>query len=291
MVDINSRNAIIPSIHSKYLQLRSPKYKIHYFEQGEGEVILCLHGNPTWSFYFRHLPKYLSKNYKIIAYDHIGSGYSSRPKCFKYRLQDHIDILNEFIEAKKLKKFHLLVHDWGGAIGLGWAKDNIKKIDKLIITNSAAFYSKDIPKRIALLKLPIVGKFLMQKLNIFALASTVMASYKGLDKETKKLLLAPTKKINNRIGITKFVEDIPTGKSHPSYITLKTIEASLKNINVPTALMWGLQDFCFHREFLSTWKKIYPHAKVFAYKEAGHFLFEDVKHSICSDINKFLSKS
>ena len=118
-------------------------------------------------------------------------------------------------------------------------------------------------------------------------ASYVCSGLK-LPTDSKDLLLLPTKHYKDRIGIAKFVEDIPLTDGHPSYNTLKQIELSLPKIKVPILLMWGMKDFCFHKGFLDTWLSFFGHAKVNTYKDAGHFLLDDVKEKFGSDLCRFL---
>ena len=123
---------------SHYFNLEDSQ-RLHYLDEGSGDVILMLHGNPTWSYYYRHLIKTLSKNYRVIAPDHIGCGLSSKPQDYNYNLSNHIHNVEKLIEKLGIKKFSLVVHDWGGAIGLGLATKYPSRLQKLIILNTAAF--------------------------------------------------------------------------------------------------------------------------------------------------------
>ncbi len=266
----------------------SKKLNLHYVDEGEGEPVLMLHGNPTWSFYFRNMISELKKTHRAIAVDHIGSGLSSKPQDYSYLLEDHIRNLNRLVEHLNLKKITLLVHDWGGAIGLGWAVRNLERIKKIIITNTAAFPSQDIPKRIAILKTPFLGEKAIRSLNLFAWPATFMATSKGLSPAVKKGLLAPYTSPKDRVGIAKFVKDIPLNLTHPSYKSLESIGKQLQNVCCPILILWGMKDFCFHEKFLKKWISIYPHAKVEKFAQAGHYLFEDEPKATLSQIQQFL---
>ena len=276
---------------SHYLPIDSLSNRIHYISEGQGETILCIHGNPTWSFYFRHVVQGLKQTHHVIAYDHIGSGLSTKPQQYNYSLQQHIDNLDQFINKLKLKELTILVHDWGGAIGLGWATKNRHKVKRIIITNTAAYLCKDIPKRIALLKTPFIGELLIRQFNVFSKSALFMASYNKLSKEAKKGLLHPYNSFKNRIGIARFVQDIPIKKTHPSYHVLANIEEQLPQLKSPTLILWGMHDFCFHQGFLKKWQSIYPSARTVTYHKASHYLFEDVPNEINTEIKTFMSQS
>ncbi|MBC61131.1 MAG: alpha/beta hydrolase [Zetaproteobacteria bacterium] len=263
--------------------------KIHYIDEGSGETIVFVHGNPTWSFYFRNLCQALRSNYRVVALDHLGCGKSDKPTDYSYCLKNHINNFSEFMKSLNLnKKVNLFVHDWGGPIGLGWATQNKDKVKRIILSNTAAFTSKDIPKRIALLKTPFLGELCIRKFNLFSRFALYMASYKGLSKAAKKGLLAPYDSFENRIGVSRFVQDIPISKSHPSFETLKNIEKNLQNLNIPTLLLWGMKDFCFHSGFLKKWMKVYPHAKKVEFNKAGHYLLEDEFKNVYEELLGFV---
>ena len=132
----------------------------HYLDEGEGMPILMLHGNPTWSFYFRNCVKQLSsKGFRCIVPDHIGCGLSDKPQNYPYTLERRIEDVERLMDHLGIEKMHLIVHDWGGAIGMGFAGRHSDKIDRIAILNSGAFLSKHIPKRIAFLKIPILAVF------------------------------------------------------------------------------------------------------------------------------------
>ena len=101
---------------------------MHYVDEGSGPALLLVHGNPTWSFYFRSVIQELKDQFRVIAPDHIGSGYSQKPKSFSYRLKDHTNNLGELINHLGLSSVNLGVHDWGGAIALGWATEQPSRV-------------------------------------------------------------------------------------------------------------------------------------------------------------------
>ena len=128
-----------------------------------------IHGNPTWSFTYRNLIKSLKESHRTIAVDHIGCGLSDKPQNYAYRLQDHIENLESLVNSLKLTNITLIVHDWGGAIGFGLATRNPHLIKRVVILNTAAFESDQIPRRINFCRLPFIGERLIRHFNAFVL--------------------------------------------------------------------------------------------------------------------------
>lgn len=271
---------------SHYFNLEDSQ-RLHYLDEGSGDVILMLHGNPTWSYYYRHLIKTLSKNYRVIAPDHIGCGLSSKPQDYNYNLSNHIHNVEKLIEKLGIKKFSLVVHDWGGAIGLGLATKYPSRLQKLIILNTAAFTDSLIPKRIQILKNKL-GERLIRYFNAFAWPATFMTTTTPLTKEQKKSYLYPYNNYQNRIATAKFVQDIPLSSKDPSWDTLKKIEENIVHIDCPVAIFWGERDFCFTTHFYERWRQLFPQARAKAYPNAGHYVLEDAKEEINHEIAKFL---
>jgi haloalkane dehalogenase len=263
------------------------KNKLHYVDEGQGEVILMLHGNPTWSFFYRNLAKHFSKNYRVIVPDHMGCGLSSKPQDYEYTLKSHIENVCHLVDELKLKDITLVVHDWGGAIGMGLATRHPLLIKKMVVMNTAAFRSIEIPARINILRNPL-GEWFIRQFNGFAGPATVMASKKGLSPLVKKGFTLPYDNFESRIATAKFVQDIPMNETHPTYHTLKEIEEKLTTIKAPVLLLWGEKDFCFTMNFQKKWLHFFPKARSVTYPGAGHYLIEDEKDAVISEMEQFL---
>lgn len=265
--------------------------KYHYVDEGKGETIVMVHGNPSWSFLFRNAIIALKEKFRVVAPDHLGFGLSDKPKDFPYRLETHIENLEAFIIGMELTDITLVVHDWGGPIGLGFATRHPERVKKLIITNTAAFAMDIIPWRIAMGKIPWIGEKLIVNLNLFAKAATKMTVEKPLTKEIIKGYLFPFQKKKNRIAISKFVEDIPMDPEHPSFEALLSIEHSLWMFREkPVAIIWGMKDWCFTPTFLERWIDIFPQAETLELNNAGHWLFEDANEDIVPFIEHFMEE-
>lgn len=251
-------------------------------------AIVMLHGNPTWSYFYRNLVEGLYESHRVIAPDHIGMGLSDKPQDAAYDLAFHIDNLERFIEHLDLKSITLVVHDWGAAIGFGYAVNHPDKVEKIIVLNSAAFYDPAIPKRIALCRGP-VGKFLVQRLNLFARAATSMTTVNKLSKDTKAAYLRPYADYMSRIGIYSFLADIPVEPNHQTRPLFDAIEARLPDIQSELLILWGKKDFCFTEHFYQRWKAIFPAAQSRLFENAGHYILEDIPNEALKEIKEFIS--
>ncbi|MDR1053576.1 MAG: alpha/beta fold hydrolase, partial [Planctomycetaceae bacterium] len=258
------------------------QFESHFFEVGGGfryhylderrprnldyrEVLLMVHGNPTWSYMWRRLLLAFRERYRCVAVDHIGCGLSDKPveSSYQYTLERRIDDLVRFIEARDLRNITLVGHDWGGAIGMGAAARLPERFDRFILMNTAAFKSIDCPFRIWFCRLPFLGRFLVQGLNIFSAAAMRMATRQHLPATVRKAFLAPYNSWANRVAIYKFVQDIPLSSNQPSYKILSDVEDSLLGFrSKPVCLIWGMLDWCFSPEFLKRFLQFFPDATV-----------------------------
>lgn len=264
---------------------------LNYVDEGQGRAVVMLHGNPTWSFYYRNVIKSLRGNFRCLALDHMGCGLSDKPQDYPYNLKQHIENAVRWIEGLDLEFFDLIVHDWGGAIGMGVAMALPEKVRKIVILNTAAFYLPRIPKRIALCRIPLLGDLIVRGFNGFAGSAVSMAVKKPLTSIEKDGYLLPYNNWKNRVATLRFVQDIPTDASDETFKLLSEIEAFLPQlINKPILLGWGIKDFCFNDLFLEKWKNIFPNAKVLSYPNSGHYILDDERDSLIPEISSFLTK-
>lgn len=274
---------------SNYLDIDG-KNHMHYIDEGKGDVVIMLHGNPTWSFYYRNVAHALKDRYRVIVPDHIGCGLSDKPQDYNYTLEQRINDVEKLIRFLDIDKFHLIVHDWGGAIGMGLATRNELMVEKIVILNTAAFRSKVMAFGISLCKNKFFGEFLVRTLNGFSYPATFMSTVKKLPKVIKQAYLAPHNNYKNRKSVYEFVKDIPLDDSHQSYKTLEEIEEKLPSLIGEKLILWGGKDFCFNDSFFARWREIYPDANYKYFKDAGHYVLEDKKEECISYIAKFLEQ-
>ena len=264
--------------------------RMSYVDEGPraNEAVLMLHGNPTWSFFYRDLIKQLSPKIRCIAPDHIGMGLSEKPEAYKYSLETRISEVQALVSSLGLTKVHLVVHDWGGAIGFGLATRAPDLIDRITILNTAAFVSNEIPFRISLCRLPWIGDWLVRGLNGFAHPAIWMSMHRRrLSPDESRGFLFPYKSWRDRVAVSAFVKDIPLEADHLSRRTLAAIEAGLPKLSShPMLVVWGMKDFCFNEKFLARWRQIYQGIEVHELNDVGHYVLDDggasVREKICN---------
>lgn len=268
---------------------------MHYVDAGpkDGPVLLMLHGNPTWSFYWREYVKAFQDTHRCVVPDHLGHGLSDRPKDWSWRLADHAKNVVALMEHLDLRDVTLMVHDWGGAIGLLAACDRPERIARLVIFNTSVFL-EHVPLSIRLARLPGFGELFVQGCNGFLgaalywctsdrsrLAGAVGAGYK-----------APYHTWRGRLGHLKFIRDIPVEASHPTHaaIARTTAEVPVKFAQTPTLFLWGDGDFVFTPAFLEKWKKLLPHGEAHRFADASHWVIEDARDRILPLLHDFFRR-
>jgi pimeloyl-ACP methyl ester carboxylesterase len=253
--------------------------RMSYLDEGprSDEAVLCVHGNPTWSFYYRDLVRELSPHRRCVAPDHVGMGLSAKPARHDYTLAGRIADLEALVDALGLRTVHLVVHDWGGAIGFGWAARHPERVGKIVILNTAAFFLPRLPLRIALCRVPGVGAALVRGANAFAAgAATQAMRARSLTADERRGYLYPYGSWADRVGVLRFVQDIPMAPGHPTRPVLEGIAASLPRFAANARLiLWGGRDFCFNDLFLRHWQVLYPGAQAVRLAEAGHYVLEE----------------
>ena len=271
--------------------------KYHYLDEGAGDPVVMIHGNPTWSFYFRNLVKAVSSQFRAIVPDHIGCGLSDKPdaQTYNYRLKSRADDLEHLLNHLDLKEnITLIVHDWGGMIGMVYALRYPERIKRLVIMNTAGFFppgDKGLPLRLWLVRniLPFAVPAVLG-FNLFSRAALYMASRKGLSKDVRAGLTGPYNSWKNRIATLKFVQDIPVSKKDPSYSLVKNVDENLHKLSgIPMLICWGRHDFVFDSVFLAEWQRRFPHATVHEFSDAGHYVLEDAADEIIPLVRDFLN--
>ena len=251
--------------------------EMSYLDEGQGdEAVLMVHGNPTWSFYYRKLVLGLRGHMRCIVPDHLGCGLSDKPQRFNYTLGEHIRNLRALVGSLGLRRVHLVVHDWGGPIGLGAMLPQPEKLGRVTILNTAAFADARIPWRIRACRTPLLGELLVRGFNGFARPATRMAVTRPLPPAVKAGFIFPYDSWANRIATHRFVMDIPTSAGSPSGRALAEIEQALPALRTKDVqILWGGRDFCFNRHFFERWRQILPEARTDYFESAGHYVLED----------------
>ena len=268
-----------------------PPHRMHYVDEGSGEPIVMVHGNPTWSFYWRRLISALRSTHRVIAVDHLGCGRSDKPQDYDYCLVRHTSNLVELLDHLDLRHATLVVHDWGGAIGLGSLLHRPDRFDRIVIFNTGAFPPAFCPLRIRVCRWPFVGEWAVRRWNAFARAAITMAveRHERMTPAVRAGFLAPYDNHANRIAIARFVQDIPLSRNHPTWSVLEELEQGLRHLReIPVQIMWGMRDWCFTPECLDRMLEIFPRAEVERFHDAGHYVVEDAHERIIPLMRRFL---
>ena len=268
-----------------------------YEDEGTGRPVVMVHGNPTWSFYWRTLTEALPKaGFRAIAPDHIGMGNSARPSRTEYdhTLASRVADFGAFVdEVAPTGSIDLVVHDWGGPIALTWAVEHPDRVERIVLLNTGAFplpSDKPIPLPLRAARWPVIGDFAVTRLNAFSLGALVMGSGRRiLPREARQGLLAPYRSKASRVAVHAFVKDIPATPSDPSYAVLRHTEDSLAKLaDKPMLICWGMKDFVFDEGILAKLETAFPEAEVHRYADAGHYVLEDVPERIVPEVVRFL---
>lgn len=258
-------------------------------DTGHG-TMLFLHGNPTWSFYWRHLVEAFRPTNRCVALDHMGCGLSDKPQFYPYTLAQHIENARALVYKLNLRDIVLCVHDWGGAIGMGLAAQIPDRIKGFVVFNTAAFPSRRMPLSIGLCRLPGFGAFAIRGLNAFVRGALARCAKKPLSVEAKAGYLAPYSNWDDRVANLRFVQDIPMNAGHESWATLQAVESGLAQFSQhPMLLCWGRHDFVFNDSFLHEWQQRFPQAETQYFENAGHFVVEDARNEIIAAMKRFLA--
>jgi len=282
-------------------------HRMHYVDEGQGETVLLLHGNPTWSYLYRHQIQGLRDKYRCVAPDHLGFGFSEKPRHADLSMRAHIMRLDLFVSKLGLKDITLVVQDWGGIIGLSWAARHKELIKRLVILNTTGFLpdsareilknARPLPWGMALLwplKIPVLGEVFVQGLNGFAGFLLPFATHhkERLNKERMAGYLEPYPTWHSRRAHLASVRQIPAFPSHPTWQLLRETGEELTGWTVPTQLIWGMKDPVFVPWFLEEFERRLPnHAPSLRIPDASHFLQDDTPDVITDKIREFLQNT
>jgi haloalkane dehalogenase len=283
--------------NGKFIALKNGA-KMHYLDEGKGGTVVMLHGNPSWSFYYRDLTLALRDGNRVVVPDHIGCGLSDKPgdDRYDYTLKNRVEDLEFLLDSLGIKEnITLVVHDWGGMIGMTYAARHPERIRKLVILNTGAFFlpdGKSFPPALRLAR-TLFGAALIRGFNAFARgAAWVGCKRHRMRKELRDAYAAPYNNWANRIATLRFVEDIPLAPKDKAYQLVHETQEKLSALTaLPMLICWGMKDFVFDGHFLKEWKRRFPRAEVHDFPDCGHYILEDAREELIPLIKDFIQNN
>jgi haloalkane dehalogenase len=272
--------------------------KLHFLDEGQGQAVVMLHGNPTWSFYYRRLVERLSPSFRTIVPDHIGCGYSDKPddSRYAYTLSSRVDDLELLLDHLGITRdVTMVMHDWGGMIGMTYAVRYPDRIARLVIMNTAAFrmpQGMSLPWALGICRDTPIGAWIVRGLNAFARGTALIGcTGKKLSPALRGAYVAPYDSWANRIAIHRFVQDIPLRQGDSCYDLVTWVDKRLEVLSsVPVLVGWGMRDFVFDYHFLDEWCRRFPQGEIHRYEHAGHYVLEEEPEVLPDAIFEFLKR-
>lgn len=267
---------------------------LHYLDEGEGKPLLMVHGNPTWSFYYRHLVNGLSSEYRCIVPDHVGCGLSDKPADYPYTIRQHVENLKALVEHLDLHDVTLFVHDWGGPIGFLTALANTDRFKRFVVFNTGLFQGP-LPPSIGMCRIPGLGQVLVQGLNGFVRVGLVRAiADRGRMKNgVGHGYLAPYDSWAHRKAQMRFIQEIPMKESHHNWDLIAGLDRDAQEqfSDRPMLIIWGEKDFCFTPWFREGMQQRFPNAEVHTFDDAAHWVIEEKHEDILPLVRDFFERN
>jgi cis-3-alkyl-4-acyloxetan-2-one decarboxylase len=269
-------------------------FAMHYVDEGSGEPLVMLHGDPTWGYLFRNFITPLARRCRCIVPDHMGMGKSAvSDDPARYHLKQHIGNLDALLSALDLRDITLVLHDWGGPVGLGFATRHPERIKRLVLLNTWAFaaWPGPMPRLTELIRSERGEAFVLRRNGYLEPALLGATHYpERLTKTVMDAYRAPFPTPESRLAMLRWSRDIPVHEGDASYDEMARIERGLSQFaDAPVLLIWGMNDRVLPPAVLRRWQARYPHAVTHEIEDANHFLQEDAPERIVGWIEAFLA--
>jgi haloalkane dehalogenase len=264
--------------------------RLHYIDEGQGPAVVLVHGTPVWSFLYRNLVKELSRTHRCIVPDHLGFGLSERPTSFGYRPQDHARNLRALIERLGLRDITLVVHDFGGPIGLSYAVERPENVARLALFNTWMWSLRENRQagQISGVMGSPIGRFLYERLNFSPRVLIPMTS--GENKLPREIH-------------RHYVDAAPTPRDrHAMWVCARELVGSSdwyeglwqrrdRVRDIPALLLWGLKDPGVASGVfdLARWQDLFSDARTVMFPSAGHFVQEEQAPAVTAALREFMS--
>ena len=262
---------------------------MHIMEKGKGKPIVFVHGNPMWGYLYKKvLDQIDSDDARLIVPDLIGFGFSDKIKISEHSLEAHTEWMASFFKTIKEESVGLVIHDWGGMIGVAGAMRAGKKIDGLVIMNTSVTAPKDgfTPTWFhGLSQLPVISDLLFR---VFNFPLSVLKKFEGIpdsySKDDLKIYKYPLKKFKNNAGPLALARMVPNNMNHPSVPIEKEVEEFLHSYKGPAEIVWGVNDPVMWKLRRRT-ERLIPQAKTIK-TDAGHFVQQESPETVVESIKK-----
>ena len=293
-----------------------PGIGLSYLDEGPRDAppVVMVHGNPSWSYYYRKLVLAVrdpqgggsaaggrmpgaAGPHRCIVPDHVGMGLSDKPgdDRYAYTLQSRVDDLDALLAHLSVReRVTLVVHDWGGMIGLAWALRDPARVARLVLLNTGAFPlppAKPMPWQLALGRDSKLGALLIRGFNAFSGSASFVGVKKAMPPAVRRAYVAPYDSWANRIATLRFVQDIPLAPGDRAWALVEDTGRRLAELaDRPALACWGMQDFVFDRHFLQGFRERLPRLEVHEFPDAGHYVLEDESDRIVPLVRDFLAR-
>lgn len=268
--------------HSRFVDIDG--HVIHYVDEGEGPTLLLYHGNPTWSFLYRHLITGLRDRFRCVAWDYPGFGLSEAAPGFGFTVAEHVAVAERFVETLDLQGVTPFVQDWGGTIGIGVATRHPERHRALVVGNTSVWPADARTRAFSWVMGGPIGGFLIGRFNLFA-ARIVPFGHRRtkLTANERHHYTAPFPDGEARRPTHIFPHEIVAAEP-----LLLEVSGYLDRIaHLPALIVWGDADFAFKEGERRRWEEALPHATTHILQGAGHYIQDDAPDEIVATIRNW----
>lgn len=261
-------------------------FRIHYVDEGQGRPVVMFHACPMWSFAYRFLIRELAFDHRVIAFDLPGFGLSSGGEHFDYTLNGYINVTESLLEHLQIDNATLILHGWGGTVGVGYAVRHPQRVSSLVILNTLAFSSYSIPWRLRLCRIPWLGAKLVTDLRLLQFGNRAVHA-----RDIAAAYEYPYRRREARQALYRFVEDIPTVPEAESAQRMMEIETGLWMFRgTPSLILWAMRDWLYPPRLLKRWRRYLPNAEIHTIDRAGRYIQEDAPDELNRYIRAFFAR-
>lgn len=269
--------------------------RLHYVDEGprDGQTLLFLHGNATWSYFWRHpIGELTRRGKRCVAFDHLGFGRSDKPPSLGlYSLQTHVDNALALIDELDLRDVLLVAHDWGGPIGLGALLERRDRLRGVVLMNTWAWELPSfLPPFLREFRNEGLGEILVLGGNLFIESIPGGMGKREVDPVMMEAYRAPFPDYWSRVAMLAFQREIPLTERDRSAPLMSSIHQRLPELGVPVQFIWGMRDRVFQPVFLDQWLEVFPQAESLRLDHASHFVIEDEPVAVTDTIASFAAK-